>query len=130
LDLALPDRIITPFAESEEYISELLEELKNKGVYSAEITKIMVLAVKFREARQNIGKDYFGEDKDYGLTNRELKIARLAAQRKTNTEIAIELKLAQGTVRNHLSRVYDKLGISGDGKNKRLALESILKVDE
>ncbi|HOW23977.1 MAG TPA: LuxR C-terminal-related transcriptional regulator [Sedimentibacter sp.] len=130
LDLALPDRIITPFAESEEYISELLEELKNKGVYSAEITKIMVLAVKLREARQNIGKDYFGEDKDYGLTNRELKIARLAAQRKTNTEIAIELKLAQGTVRNHLSRVYDKLGISGDGKNKRLALESILKVDE
>lgn len=57
-----------------------------------------------------------------------MEIARLAALRKTNVEIARTLHLAEGTVRNQLSRIFDKLGISGDGKNKRLELETLLKL--
>ena len=65
---------------------------------------------------------------DYGLTGRELEIALLAARRKTNSEIADELHLAEGTVRNQLSRIFDKLDIQEQGKNKRLALENLLKI--
>ncbi len=43
--------------------------------------------------------------------------------RKTNKEIADELFLAEGTVRNRLSSVFVKLGIEGDTRNKRLKLE-------
>lgn len=128
LQLALPDGIIMPFAESETYIFDLLQELQCTGVYPEEISRILPLAEQFRISRENIHREYLGENKTYGLSERELEIARLAAQRKTNLEIAEELHLAEGTVRNQLSRIFDKLGLPGDGKNKRILLEDLLKI--
>lgn len=46
------------------------------------------------------------------LTERELEIARLAAQRLTSKEIAAELGISVRTVDNHLSAVYRKLQVS------------------
>lgn len=128
LQLALPDDILLPFAESEIYILELLKELQGIGVYAEEIEHILPLAEQFRTARENIRREYLGENETYGLSERELEIARLAARRKTNLEIAEELHLAEGTVRNQLSRIFDKLGIGGEGKNKRNLLEDLLKI--
>jgi DNA-binding NarL/FixJ family response regulator len=42
-----------------------------------------------------------------------LRIARLAAEGKTNREIALTLYLTLKTVEGHLARAYGKLGISG-----------------
>lgn len=128
LDLALPDGIRMPFAESETYVLDLLKELQSTGVYAEEIEKILPLAEQFRTARERIRREHLGENETYGLSERELEIARLAAQRKTNMEIAEELHLAEGTVRNQLSRIFDKLGLTGDGKNKRTLLEDLLKI--
>jgi ATP/maltotriose-dependent transcriptional regulator MalT len=47
------------------------------------------------------------------LTPSELRIARLAAEGRTNREIAHELYVTLKTVEGHLSRVYSKLGIQG-----------------
>lgn len=128
LELALPDNIFMPFAESEVYVNELLKELQRIGVYAEEIERILPLAEQFRVARENIHQEHLGENETYGLSQRELEIARLAAKRKTNLEIAAELHIAEGTVRNQLTRVFDKLGLSGDGKNKRILLEDLLKM--
>ncbi len=46
-----------------------------------------------------------------GLTETELRVAKLAAQGRSNKQIASELFMAVGTVEAHLSRVYRKLGI-------------------
>lgn len=128
LSMALPDGIIMPFAESEAYITNLLQELGQQGVYPEEIARILTLAQSFHSAKQKILWEYWGEHENYGLSDRELEVARLAAQRKTNLEIAAELNLAEGTVRNQLSRIFDKLNISGSSKNKRLELEDLLKL--
>jgi DNA-binding CsgD family transcriptional regulator len=45
------------------------------------------------------------------LTETELRVAQLAAQGRTNKEIAAELYMGQSTVEAHLSRVYRKLGV-------------------
>lgn len=42
------------------------------------------------------------------LTERELAVARLVAEGKDNREIAAELYLSQGTVRNHISNILMK----------------------
>ena len=47
----------------------------------------------------------------FNLTERERDIMRLVAQGMDNREIARTLYLAEGTVRNNLSRVLEKLGL-------------------
>jgi ATP/maltotriose-dependent transcriptional regulator MalT len=48
----------------------------------------------------------------FGLTTRELQVLEVASQGRTNAEIAAQLRLAAGTVKNHLERVYAKLEVS------------------
>ena len=45
------------------------------------------------------------------LTARERQIVRVIAEGLTNKEIAQRLRLAEGTVKVHLHRIYRKLGI-------------------
>ena len=52
-----------------------------------------------------------GRDGVAGLNRREEQIIKLIRQAKLNKEIAYELKLAEGTVREYLSRLYRKLGV-------------------
>jgi DNA-binding CsgD family transcriptional regulator len=45
------------------------------------------------------------------LSPRELRVARLAAEGRTNREIAYELYVTLKTIEGHLARAYTKLGI-------------------
>jgi HD-GYP domain-containing protein (c-di-GMP phosphodiesterase class II) len=47
-----------------------------------------------------------------GLTGREIEVLRLVAQGRSNREIAAELFIAEKTARNHVERVYAKLGVN------------------
>jgi DNA-binding NarL/FixJ family response regulator len=46
------------------------------------------------------------------LTERELEVARLVVDRKTNHEIAAELFLSQKTVETHLRNIFNKMGVA------------------
>lgn len=46
------------------------------------------------------------------LTDQELKVLVLIARGKTNKEIAAHLHLGEGTVRNYVSSIFSKLGLS------------------
>jgi DNA-binding NarL/FixJ family response regulator len=54
------------------------------------------------------------------LSTRERAVLRLAAEGKTNGEIADILDIAHGTVRNHISNIYAKLGVD----NRESAIKS------
>jgi DNA-binding NarL/FixJ family response regulator len=47
------------------------------------------------------------------LTQRELQVARLVVDRRTNPQIAAELFLSQKTVETHLRNIFRKIGVSG-----------------
>jgi DNA-binding NarL/FixJ family response regulator len=46
------------------------------------------------------------------LTGRELEVARLVVDRKTNRQIATELFLSQKTVETHIRHIFEKLSVS------------------
>ena len=46
-----------------------------------------------------------------GMTNREIEILKLLATGVPNKQIAYRLKISEKTVRNHVSNMYEKLGI-------------------
>jgi len=69
------------------------------------------------------------------LSRREIRIALLVARGFSNKKVARELGLAEGTVKGHLFRVFQKLGakrrydlivqVSGEAKQRQRANKSI-----
>ncbi len=71
--------------------------------------------MQFRELGQRPPPRGVGEGVA-GLTPRELEVARLVAQRKSNKAIGKALNMATRTASTHLSNIYQKLGISSRGE--------------
>ena len=60
------------------------------------------------------------------LTKREQEVFSLLLLNKTTKEIAVELKISEKTVRNHISNVIQKLGVVG----RSGALVELLRLKE
>ena len=57
------------------------------------------------------------------LTERELEVLKLLSKGLSNQEIATTLNLSEGTVRNYLSTLFGKLGVSDRTKAAVLAIQ-------
>lgn len=64
-----------------------------------------------RDHRRRVAGRTDGEGLE-AFTARELEVARLVVDRKTNPEIAAELFLSQKTVETHLRHAFRKLDVS------------------
>ena len=60
---------------------------------------------------------------DTTLSDRELEILRLAERGLPNPQIAQSLHISPGTVRNHLSAIYRKLGVHSRHEALQIAAE-------
>ena len=79
----------------------------------------------FSEIRHSIQKEEaaaFGE-----LTAQEMQVLALIAEGKTNREIASALFLSEGTVRNYVSSILSKLGVSNRAEAAAYAIQHHLK---
>jgi two-component system response regulator DesR len=57
------------------------------------------------------------------LTERERQVLRMAGEGQPSAEIAAELHLSEGTVRNYLSEAINKLGAGNRVEAARIARE-------
>ncbi|MBE6149446.1 MAG: response regulator transcription factor [Firmicutes bacterium] len=60
------------------------------------------------------------------LTKKEKEVFNLLILNKTTKDIAINLKISEKTVRNHISNVMQKLGVKG----RSAAVVELLKLKE
>jgi two-component system response regulator DesR len=63
------------------------------------------------------------EGKEHPLSEREIEILRLAQRGLPNPQIAQALHISPGTVRNHLSAIYRKLGVHSRHEALQIAAE-------
>ena len=56
------------------------------------------------------------------LLRRAEEVAALAVQRLSNREIAQQLFLSEGSVKQYINQIYSKLHIEGDARTKRAQL--------
>ena len=116
VSLAYKEGFVQPFIENYQYISDIhfTSDVKEAMDF---IDKVKNLYKKYEKEYKSIMSDY-RDDKDYGLTNRELQIAKLAAKRYTNKEIADQLYIAVGTVKSTLKTIFGKLHINSRSELK------------
>jgi DNA-binding CsgD family transcriptional regulator len=98
--------------------AEAVEELKRVHDVFVKLGAELELEktrMQFREIGQRPPPKGVGEG-IAGLTQRELEVARLVAERKSNKAIGKELGMATRTASTHLSNIYQKLGISSRGE--------------
>jgi two-component system response regulator DesR len=80
---------------SEELASTIRSVLAGRRVFASELVD-----------------EAYGGDKENPLTDREREVLELIADGKNTKEIATELYLTTGTIRNYISIILDKLNVS------------------
>ena len=115
---AQPDGLILPFVENLRYLKDLLslcpvspltEQIADAG------SRWLVRCRRLTE--RDACPAAFAS-----LTQREQEVAALAVQRLSNREIAQQLVLSEGSVKQYINQIYSKLHIEGDARTKRAQL--------
>lgn len=146
---AVQDRMLMPFVENYFYISDLLKEklqrIENQPQekYSDEkhsdekipmfkeispdqeqqfIKKIIELGENYGKRREQLCRDMTYPEQFSILTQQELRIVELMSKRLSNKEIAAQMFLSEGTIKQYINQIYSKLHIEGDTRAKRQML--------
>ena len=113
ITLAEPGGFIRPFLELGPEMAELLVRLSQRDEAQAYIARILAAFPGERQDEKHLqaadGADSFLVEP---LTPRELDVLALLAQGLTNKEIAQQLVISPGTVRQHAYNLYQKLQVS------------------
>ena len=116
---AAPDGFVMPFVENYGYLEQMLAREIRSGL----ITRIIELG----EAAKGRKEESARPPAFAALTQREFEIVELMAQRLSNREIAEQLYLSEGSVKQYVNQIYSKLHIEGDTRTKRKQLAELLR---
>ena len=113
-----PDGFVMPFVENYRDLKPLLAEEMQSGF----VQKITEPGERTEQRRKRTDRPSLLT----ALTEREYEIVLLMAEFLTNREIAEKLFLSEGSVKQYINRIYSKLHIEGDARNKRKRLLTLL----
>ena len=100
--------------------ADQLRQEARAGCLDAEFVQAVLAAAGHRTSRR--------APWSAGLTAREVEVLRLVAQGRSNREIAEELFIAEKTARNHIERVYAKLGVNNRTQASLAAIDRGLAI--
>lgn len=83
-------------------IGKLIEQLRGSST---------VAPVSPKPPDKNTYRSKLQADNLFSLTHRELQIVQATSEGRTNKEIASTLDISEFTVKHHLAKIFDKLGV-------------------
>jgi LuxR family transcriptional regulator, maltose regulon positive regulatory protein len=121
LELAEPEGFVRLFIDAGKYVQALLEEMRQEvekqqgrsGPLLAYIDRLLAALGVLPAPSHSLGSD--GEvtvDLPTPLSERERQILRLLAGGLSNDDIAANLFLSTNTVKTHLKRIFEKMGVN------------------
>lgn len=101
-----------------EELTLAIKRVQNGGkLVSPQVTaKLVADVMRYRAADNVVANDLSI------LTQRELDVLRRIALGEDNKEIAVSLQIAEGTVKNHVSSIYEKLDLKDRSQAIRCAI--------
>ena len=117
IKLAEPDNIYMPFVHNYDAVSELMAEAVINRDYQRFIKNVTRISKGYSKGIKAIKKAGHMLA-DYGLTVRESDVAKLAAKRYSNKEIAEHLFIAESTVKSNMKVIFNKLQINSRAELK------------
>ena len=112
--LAYKDNIVMPFVSMNAELENLIAKVNMIEDDQKFVDFMHNLKSCFKEYGKGISviKKASSNTQSYGLTKREYEVAKLAAQRLSNKEIAEILFIAESTVKSNLKIIFSKLSIN------------------
>ena len=109
--LAGADGFLLTNATGNNIIRAIRDVLDEEIVFSGEAAKVLADKIMhYAYSEKEILRKRL-ENRNLHLTDREIDIACLLMKWKTNLEIAEELKLSEGTIKNYVSELYSRFQI-------------------
>lgn len=121
INFAYEDMLYIPFVENYCEIKPIINEMVLSPKYADFVKQIEKLSKVYDSGKKAIVRAQQAKD-NYGLTARECDVAKLAAKRMSNKEIAELLMIAESTVKSNMKTIFAKLNI-----NSRSQLAEIFK---
>ncbi|MGB5545835.1 MAG: LuxR C-terminal-related transcriptional regulator, partial [Polyangiales bacterium] len=126
-----PGGWIRPFVEAGPTMASMLERLAaraDEGIFFRQILRAFekqgaTPAGEQKSARRSEPLSRLDRLAVESLTNREIDVLELLAERLQNKEIAARLFISPHTVNDHTRRIYEKLGVSGRRQAVKRAIE-------
>ena len=115
---AAPDGFVMPFVEN----FQLLRPMLSREIVTPLIEQILALGDAAAERHAAGRRPAVFEV----LTEREFEIVQRMVERLSNREIAEQLFLSEGSVKQYVNQIYAKLHIEGDTRTKRAQLAKLL----
>lgn len=118
--LAYKDNIIMPFVAFSSELSDILFKtrgIENDAYYDKFMTNLKERTKEYGKSLLIVKKAALSTQ-SYGLTKREVEVAKLAASRLSNKEIAENLFIAESTVKSNMKIIFSKLGIKSRSELK------------
>lgn len=109
-DIALPDKLYAPLAESRKEIGYLIDKMLRERDMTA-YKEVERLWKQLEPSWRSLYQMRFRKPLLNNLTLREDEVMKYAAMNMTNDEIAKAMDLSVGTIKNYISSILQKTGL-------------------
>ncbi len=114
--VAASECLLQPFLDGGNDVATMLAALEVTGAEAEWRSQVVAAQTPAQPQRDKVNSDGVGVELAEPLSPREIEVLEQIGLGKPNSQIALDLFIAEGTVKRHTHNIYSKLGVSNRTK--------------